>query len=87
MVGVGTILDIGNIIFFIASFPQMINAFHNRKNLRGLSAGLLFGYMIATIFFFIAGLMVGGYFVMVLSAINEVFFGVQLYWKYKYKNE
>jgi len=81
----GVILDVGNIIFFVANFPQIITAYKNRKNLQGLSSKMLFGYMIATIFFFMAGLITGGIMTAILCAINEVIFGTQLYWKWRHK--
>jgi len=83
---VGLILDIGNIIFTIANIPQIVTAIKNRKNLRGLSSGLLAGYMFATCFFFTAGVLTGGYMTAILSAFNEVLYAVQLYWKFKYRH-
>lgn len=81
----GLILDAGNVIFFIVNFPQLITAYKNRKNLKGLSATMLGGYMFATIFFLLAGLITGGYLASMLCAINEVIYAFQLYWKRKYK--
>jgi hypothetical protein len=85
MLSVGNLLDIGNIIFFIANFPQLITAYKNRRNLVGLSAKLLVGYIIASIFFIWAGIQTGGYACVVLNLINEGIYMIQLYWKQKYK--
>ena len=81
----GLLLDIGNIIFFVASFPQLITAYRNRSNLIGLSSKFLIGYLIASNFFIGAGLLTGGYACVVLNAINEVFYGIQLYWKWRFR--
>lgn len=81
----GRILDAGNIIFFIVNFPQLRTAYKNRKELKGLSSTMLGGYMLATVFFLIAGLVTGGYLASTLCGINEVVYAFQLYWKRKYK--
>jgi len=82
---ISVLLDVGNIVFFIANFPQMVNAYENRKNLKGLSTTMLLGYMIATLFFISVGLLTNGHFTAILGMINEVFFGLQFYWKRKYR--
>lgn len=81
----GIILDVGNIIFFAVNFPQLMTAYKNRKELKGLSGIMLAGYMIATLFFLLAGLVSGGYIAATLCTINEIVFGCQLYWKRKYR--
>ena len=52
---IGIVLDIGNVIFFISNLPQLITAYKNRTNLKGLSAKMLFGFICSTIFFVMAG--------------------------------
>jgi uncharacterized protein with PQ loop repeat len=85
LIGIGTLLDIGNIVFFIANLPQLITACKNRKNLSGLSGTMLILYMVATIFFGLVAFMIGGYLATILCIINEFFYMAQLYWKRKYK--
>lgn len=81
----GLILDIGNVIFFVVNFPQLVTAYKNRKNLQALSGTMLGGYMAATVFFLFAGLVSGGYLASILCGINEVIYAFQLYWKRKYR--
>jgi len=81
----GIIIDVGNVIFFAVNFPQLRTAYKNRKELKGLSSVMLGGYMLATVFFLVAGLITGGYIAATLCTINEIIFGYQLYWKRKYK--
>jgi len=85
LTSVGGMLDIGNIIFFVANFPQLITAYKNRRNLVGLSSKLLIGYIIASLFFISAGVVTGGYACVILNIINEAIYAVQLYWKLKYR--
>ena len=82
---IGIVLDIGNVIFFISNLPQLITAYKNRTNLKGLSAKMLFGFICSTIFFIIAGVLTNAYFTVALGILNIVFFLLQLYWKCKYK--
>lgn len=82
---IGLLLDIGNVIFFIVNFPQLVSAYKNRKDLKGLSSIMLFGYMIATVFFGLVAFLAGGYLATTLCAINEGIYAFQLCWKYKYR--
>jgi len=79
------LLDMGNIIFFLSSLPQMWTAYKNRRKLSGLSSWMLTGYIIATVFFLTAGIITNAYFTTVLCAFNIAFFLCQRYWKWKYK--
>jgi len=84
----GYVLDIGNVVFFIANFPQLISTIRNRKNpeaLKGLSEITMLGYMITTIFFITAGIITNGYLTVILGITNEIIFGLQVLWKKKYK--
>lgn len=82
---IGTLLDIGNIIFFAASLGQLKNAIVNRRNLRAMSTRMLIGYIIASIFFIIAGYLSGGYITAILGSCNIFTWILQLYWKVKYR--
>ena len=82
---IGLLLDIGNIIFTMANLPQIVTAIKNRKNLKGLSEKMLIGYIIATICFFLASLISGGYVAVGCCIFNWIIYLLQLYWKRKYK--
>lgn len=84
---VGWILDGGNVVFFIANCPQSFTAYRNRKDLRGLSARMLFGFIISTILFMIVGVVTNGVLTVILGAANIIFFALQLYWKRKYASK
>jgi len=45
---------------------------------------MLVGFMIATLFFVACGFLTGGYLTVMLGFLNEVIFGLQLYWKFRY---
>jgi hypothetical protein len=77
------LLDIGNIIFFMVGFPQMLASYRNRKNLNALSGWMLGGYLVATIMFGIANFNFGATIAMILNFICAIFYTIQLYWKYK----
>lgn len=84
---VAPFLDIGNIIFFVAGLPQMIAAYRNRKNIKGLSLTMLLGFFIASILFILVGIITGGIFVVVLGCLNEIMFASQIYWLRKYRKK
>lgn len=83
---ISIVLDIGNVVFFTSNLPQIITAYKNRKNLKGLSSKMLFGFMISTVFFITAGVLTGAPLTIILGLGNEVFFASQLVWKWKYRN-
>lgn len=80
----GPFLDIGNIIFFVASLGQMIRSYRNRTNLGSLSSVMLLGYIIASFFFVACGFISGGYITTVLGSSNIAFWLLSLYWKRKH---
>jgi len=80
------LLDIGNLLFFIAMLPQMITAYKNRRNLTGLSFGLLTFFFAGTIFFAIGNYLVGAAIAPILCVIELVLYATQLFWKVRYRN-
>lgn len=82
---IGILLDIGNIVFFLSNCPQLVTAYRNRRNLKGLSSKMLFGFIISTIFFILVGLLTNAPLTVILGLTNIVFFILQLYWKRKYR--
>jgi len=87
LTSIGGILDVGNVIFFIANFPQMVTAYKHRTNLSGLSGMMLALYMIATVFFGMVAYLTGGHLATALCITNEFFYTCQLYWKHKYRKK
>jgi uncharacterized protein with PQ loop repeat len=85
MIPVTILLDIGNIVFFLANLPQIITAFRNRRNLAGLSTNLLIGFFIGTVLFAIGNYSVGAIVASALCVIELVFYSIQLFWKLKYR--
>lgn len=84
---VGPLLDLGNIIFFLASLGQTIRAYKERKNLSALSTTMLLGYILATIVFIIVGYLTNAYGTIMLGSFNIIFWCLELYWKRKYHEE
>jgi len=82
---ISILLDIGNIIFFISNFPQMMNAYKNRRNLKGLSILFLLGISIATIIFIIISVLTFAPFTFAIGWLEIFFYLCQVYWKMKYK--
>lgn len=85
MIPATLLLDIGNILFFIANIPQLITAFKNRKNLAGLSYGLLSFYFAGTVFFALGNFFVGATIAPILCIISLFFYAIQIYWKLRYR--
>ncbi|TET26072.1 MAG: hypothetical protein E3J73_05105 [Candidatus Bathyarchaeum sp.] len=83
---ISIVLDLGNIVFFVSNLLQLFTAYRNRKNLKGLSSKMLFGFMISTVFFITAGVLTSAPMTIILGLGNEVFFASQLVWKWKYRN-
>lgn len=77
---VGLFADIGNIIFFIFGFPQLVSTFKHRKELVGLSPVTPLGYVFATIFFTLMSIGSSAYFAFVLCIINAFMWAMQIYW-------
>jgi hypothetical protein len=82
---VGLMLDIGNVIFFVVNFPQLVSAFKNRKDIKGLSPIMLLGYILATVFFGLVAYATGGNLATILCIINSIIYAIQLYWIRKYR--
>lgn len=84
---IAVLLDIGNIIFFGSSLPQLRESYKNRKTgMKGISMKFLIGYAIATACFSLAGFLCRGWATFILNAINVGIFTFQAYWKRKYRN-
>lgn len=82
---ISLLLDIGNIIFFLSNFPQVLTAYRNRKNLRSLSSLMLLGFSLSTTLFVTVGILTVAPFTVVLGIGNILFFLAQFYWKRKYR--
>jgi len=78
------LLDLGNILFFVATFPQLRKTYKYRNNpetLEGVSMYTFIGFILATICFILAGFLIGGILTVILGIINIMTFALQLYWK------
>jgi len=82
---VSNLLDLGNILFFVSSLKQMHTAYKNRDNLQGLSSKMLIGYIMSTVCFISAGILLSALATIILGILNILFFSLQLYWKRKYR--
>jgi drug/metabolite transporter (DMT)-like permease len=87
MIPITILLDIGNIIFFLANLPQVITAFRNRKNLSGLSSNFLLCLFLGTIFFAIGNFYVDAIIASALCIVSLFFYAIQLFWKHKYRKK
>ena len=80
------LLDIANIIYFSGSLSQIRSTFINRKkDLKAVSYLMLLGYLIGGVLFCIANFSFGGYIASVLNIVSCIVYGLQLYWKVKYR--
>lgn len=85
---VSILLDLANILFFFANIPQFWRTLKSRKypeRLKGISFFTFLGNFIAGTIFITVGLLLGAWFMVSLNLINIIFFGLQMYWKRKYK--
>ena len=81
---VGILLDLGNVAFFVSNLPQLLTAYRNRRDLRGLSGKMLLGFTVSTLLFISAGWLARAPLTVILGCANVVFFTLQLHWKRKY---
>ena len=76
----GNFIDIGNVIFFLATFPQLISAYKNRKHISGLSFWMLTGYVVSMVFLGIGNYMINAYIATGLIGVNISMYCAQVYW-------
>ena len=79
-ISVPILLDLGNILFFTASLPQLYRTYQRRRELRDLSITSWVIQIFASIAFFVAGLLSGAWFAVVLNAFNMSYAGITVYW-------
>lgn len=79
-VSVPLLLDLGNILFFIGSLPQLYRTYQRRRELRDLSIYSWVIQIFASICFFSAGVLTGAGFTVVLNAFNIGYAGLTAYW-------
>jgi uncharacterized protein with PQ loop repeat len=79
-VSVPLLLDIGNILFFTASLPQLYQTYQRRHELRDLSIMSWVMQIFASIAFLAAGLLSGAWFAVILNAFNMTYAGITVYW-------
>ena len=79
-VSVALLLDLGNILFFLASLPQLYRTYQRRYELQDLSIASWLIQICASICFFSAGLLSGAWFAVALNIFNMTYAGVTAYW-------
>lgn len=80
MINEAFFFDLGNIIFFIATFPQLKKTIQNRKQLKDLSPMAFLGYTLATVCFWINSIWMRAYFALALTSFNIVYNLITIYW-------
>lgn len=74
------LLDIGNIIFFIATLPQLLQTYENRYELKDLSK-IGFSLMaVGTVFFLVVAVITHAYATIALTAFNIIYNLITVYW-------
>jgi len=74
------LLDIGNIIFFIATFPQLKITYTNRNNLKDLSAITFLLISIGCFCFMIGNYLIGAKIAGLLNVFNIIYNSLTIYW-------
>lgn len=74
------LLNVGNIIFFIATVPQLKLTLKNRHDLKDLSRLAAFCYMVACIAFLFGNTFAGALIAGVLNAVDAVYYALTIYW-------
>jgi len=82
-VSVALLLDLGNILFFLASLPQLFKTYKRRHELRDLSITSWVIQILASVCFFSAGWISGAWFTVALNGFNMAYAGVTAYWIYR----
>lgn len=77
------LLDIGNILFFIGSLPQLYRTYTNRHELRDLSLYGWTTHIFATMCFFVSGILTGAIFTAILTGFNIGYATITVYWIYR----
>jgi uncharacterized protein with PQ loop repeat len=79
-VSVALLLDLGNILFFISSLPQLYRTYQRRHELQDLSIASWIIQIFASICFFSAGMLSGAWFAVAVNVFNITYAGVTAYW-------
>lgn len=79
-ISVPFLLDLGNILFFVGSLPQLYRTYQRRSELSDLSIYSWVIQIFASICFFSAGVLTGAGFTVVLNAFNIGYAGLTAYW-------
>jgi len=79
------LLDAGNIIFTVAVFPQLYKTYQNRHSLKDLSIFSFIFITIATVCFFMAGILIRAYFTIILTGFNVFYNLLTVYWIWRCK--
>jgi len=74
------LLDIGNILFFIGSLPQLYRTYQNRRQLKDLSFYSWLIQIFASVCFFTAGILTGAWFTVTLTGFNILYGEITVTW-------
>lgn len=85
-ISVPLLLDLGNILFFIGSLPQLYRTYQRRHALRDLSLYSWVIQIFASLCFFSAGVLTGAGFTVVLNTFNIAYAGCTAYWIHRAHN-
>jgi uncharacterized protein with PQ loop repeat len=72
--------NLGNIIFALASLPQLKVTYQNRKSLKDLSATSFIFYSVATLCFLTVSLLIGAYAAAVIQTSLICYNVLTIYW-------
>lgn len=79
-VSVPILLDLGNILFFLGSLPQLYRTYQRRQKLQDLSIASWVIQIFASVCFFSAGALSGAWFTMAVNGFNVTYAGVTAHW-------
>jgi len=81
----GLLLDIANVLFFLATLPQIVAAYRNRRNLKAISRLMLLGFISGTVLFMTVDILCSAYIAFGLAVVDQAGWVLQVYWKWRYK--
>lgn len=74
------LLDLGNIIFFVATFPQLLLTYKNRNSLKDLSPPAFLMFAVATICFLLVSLLTGAIATTCITTFQIICDLITVYW-------
>jgi hypothetical protein len=81
MIDAVVLLDLGNFLFVLFSFPQLISTYKNRTDLKAISVLTLLGYILVSSIFMLSGFLFGAWITIIVNVFLEINYLLQLYLK------